>query len=55
VIVAAAGTGSFRRLERVSMALVAGSLLLIPIFFVVASWVYVTGGRRRPGRTRLTW
>ena len=35
VIVAAVSTGSFRRFERVSMALVAGSLLLIPIFFMV--------------------
>ncbi len=35
VIIAAVSTGSFRRFERVSMALVAGSLLLIPIFFMV--------------------
>jgi Mn2+/Fe2+ NRAMP family transporter len=35
VIIAAVSTGSFRRFERVSMALVAGSLVLIPIFFMV--------------------
>lgn len=35
VIVAAASTGSFRRFERVSLALVAGSLILIPIFLMV--------------------
>lgn len=34
-IMAAAGTGSFRRFERVSMVLVFGSLLLIPIFLEV--------------------
>ena len=35
VIIAAVSTGSFKRFERVSMVLVAGSLLLIPIFFMV--------------------
>jgi NRAMP (natural resistance-associated macrophage protein)-like metal ion transporter len=35
VIVAAASTGSFRRFERVCIALVAGSLVLIPIFLMV--------------------
>ena len=34
-IMLAAGTGSFRRFERVSMFLVFGSLLLVPIFLVV--------------------
>ena len=34
IIVAAASTGSFRRFERVCLALVAGSLLLIPIFLM---------------------
>ena len=32
IIVAAAGTGDFRRFERFSMVLVAGSLLLLPVF-----------------------
>jgi Mn2+/Fe2+ NRAMP family transporter len=36
VIVAAAGTGDFRRFERFSLLLVFGSLLLIPVFF----WVH---------------
>ena len=35
IVVAAASTGSFRRFERVCMALIAGSLLLIPIFVMV--------------------
>ena len=35
VIVGAASTGSFRRFERVCIALVVGSLLLIPIFLMV--------------------
>jgi len=35
VVVAAASTGSFKRFERICMALVAGSLLLIPIFVMV--------------------
>jgi len=34
-VVAAASTGSFRRFERVCMALVAGSLILFPIFVAV--------------------
>ncbi|WP_035059342.1 NRAMP family divalent metal transporter [Andreprevotia chitinilytica] len=34
-IMAAAGTGDFRRFERLSMALVFGSLLLVPIFLMV--------------------
>ncbi|HEX8937825.1 MAG TPA: NRAMP family divalent metal transporter [Sphingomicrobium sp.] len=34
-IVAAASTGSFRRFERVCLTLVAGSLVLIPIFLMV--------------------
>ena len=36
IIVAAAGTGDFRRFERFSMVLVAGSLLLLPVFL----WVH---------------
>ena len=35
VIVGAASTGSFRRFERVCMALVVGTLILIPIFLMV--------------------
>jgi NRAMP (natural resistance-associated macrophage protein)-like metal ion transporter len=35
LIVAAASTGDFRRFERFSMALVFGSLLLIPIYLIV--------------------
>ena len=35
VIAAAASTGSFRRFERVCLALVVGSLVLIPIFLMV--------------------
>ena len=35
IIVAAASTGSFRRFERVCIALVLGSLVLIPIFLMV--------------------
>ena len=35
IIVAAASTGSFRRFERVCIALVIGSLVLIPIFLMV--------------------
>jgi NRAMP (natural resistance-associated macrophage protein)-like metal ion transporter len=35
IIVAAASTGSFRRFERVCLALVVGSLVLIPIFLMV--------------------
>ena len=35
IIVAAASTGSFRRFERVCIALVVGSLVLIPIFLMV--------------------
>ena len=35
VIIGSASTGSFRRFERIAMALVAGSLLLIPIFLLV--------------------
>ena len=35
LIVAAASTGSFKRFERVCLALVAGSLLLVPIIFMV--------------------
>ncbi len=36
IIIAAAGTGDFRRFERFSMLLVFGSLLLVPVFF----WVH---------------
>ena len=36
VIIAAAGTGDFRRFERISMALVFASLLLVPVFL----WVH---------------
>jgi NRAMP (natural resistance-associated macrophage protein)-like metal ion transporter len=36
IIIAAAGTGDFRRFERFSLLLVFGSLLLIPVFF----WVH---------------
>ncbi len=35
VVVAAAGTGDFRRFERFSMLLVTGSLLLVPVFLLV--------------------
>src|SRR5580698_4935287 len=35
LIMMAAGTGNFRRFERFSMVLVAGSLLLIPLFIMV--------------------
>ena len=35
VVVAAASTGSFRRFERVCFVLVAGSLLLIPIYLMI--------------------
>lgn len=35
IIVAAASTGSFRRFERVCIALVAGSLVLIPVFLMI--------------------
>ncbi|MBV8462422.1 MAG: divalent metal cation transporter [Acidimicrobiales bacterium] len=34
-VIAAASTGSFRRFERVCLALVAGSLLLVPIYLMV--------------------
>jgi Mn2+/Fe2+ NRAMP family transporter len=42
VIVAAAFTGSFRRFERIAIAFCAGSLLLIPIYFMAHP---VLGGR----------
>ncbi|GAB7185779.1 Mn2+/Fe2+ transporter NRAMP family protein [Kitasatospora sp. Ki12] len=35
VIIASAFTGSFRRFERVAVALCAGSLLLVPVYFLV--------------------
>ncbi|MDH6114802.1 NRAMP (natural resistance-associated macrophage protein)-like metal ion transporter [Kitasatospora sp. MAP12-15] len=35
IIIASAFTGSFRRFERIAIALCAGSLLLIPIYFLV--------------------
>jgi NRAMP (natural resistance-associated macrophage protein)-like metal ion transporter len=35
IIIASAFTGSFRRFERIAVALCAGSLLLIPIYFLV--------------------
>lgn len=35
LVMAAASTGSFRRFERFSMILVAGSLLLVPVFFMI--------------------
>src|SRR6202789_3150130 len=35
VIVGAASTGSFRRFERFALALVFGSLLLVPVFFML--------------------
>ena len=35
LVMAAAGTGDFRRFERFAMILVAGSLLLIPVFLMV--------------------
>ncbi|KUL38061.1 hypothetical protein ADL22_19580 [Streptomyces sp. NRRL F-4489] len=35
VIIASAFTGSFRRFERVAIALCAGSLLLVPLYFMV--------------------
>lgn len=34
VVIGATSTGSFRRFERVSMALVFGSILLVPVFFM---------------------
>ncbi|MFS0718941.1 NRAMP family divalent metal transporter [Arthrobacter sp. 1P04PC] len=34
IVVAAASTGSFKRFERTCMVLVAGSLLLVPVFFL---------------------
>jgi Mn2+/Fe2+ NRAMP family transporter len=37
VVVAAAFTGSFRRFERIAVALCAGSLLLIPLYFMAHS------------------
>jgi Mn2+/Fe2+ NRAMP family transporter len=41
VVVAAAGTGDFRRFERFSMLLVAGSLLLVPVLL----WVHPPMGQ----------
>ncbi len=35
VIVGAVSTGSFRRFERICLALIAGSLVLIPIYLMV--------------------
>src|SRR5215467_5715866 len=35
IIIAAAGTGNFRRFERFSLLLVVGSLLLVPVFLIV--------------------
>ncbi|MFK0291905.1 NRAMP family divalent metal transporter [Streptomyces sp. NPDC090442] len=35
IVVMAASTGSFRRFERTAIALCAGSLLLVPIYFIV--------------------
>ncbi|GAA0372967.1 NRAMP family divalent metal transporter [Streptomyces blastmyceticus] len=35
IIIASAFTGSFRRFERVAIALCAGSLLLVPVYFMV--------------------
>ena len=35
LIMAAASTGDFRRFERFSMVLAAGSLLLIPLFLMI--------------------
>jgi len=35
LVMAAAGTGDFRRFERFAMVLVAGSLLLVPVFLMV--------------------
>ncbi|MEU2873311.1 NRAMP family divalent metal transporter [Streptomyces olivoreticuli] len=35
IIIASAFTGSFRRFERVAIALCAGSLLLVPVYFLV--------------------
>ena len=35
VVVASASTGDFRKFERISMVLVAGSLLLVPIFVLI--------------------
>ncbi|MGK4584010.1 NRAMP family divalent metal transporter [Kitasatospora sp. HPMI-4] len=35
IIIASAFTGSFRRFERIAVALCAGSLLLVPIYFMV--------------------
>src|ERR1700733_13137574 len=41
IIVAAAGTGDFRRFERFSLFLVFGSLLLVPVFF----WAHPPAGQ----------
>ena len=41
VIIAAAGTGNFRRFERFSLLLVIGSLLLVPVLF----WVHPPVGQ----------
>jgi len=35
LVMAAASTGNFRRFERFSLALVAGSLLLVPVFLII--------------------
>ena len=35
VVIASAFTGSFRRFERIAMALCAGSLLLVPVYFMI--------------------
>jgi Mn2+/Fe2+ NRAMP family transporter len=50
VILAAAATGSFRRFERIAVALCAGSLLLIPLFLVShPSGAAMTRGFAEPG------
>ncbi len=50
VVVAAASTGSFRRFERICFVLVAGSLLLIPIYVMVHPPVGADGTQLRgPG------
>ena len=50
VILAAAATGSFRRFERIAVALCGGSLLLIPLFLVShPSGAQMAGGFVTPG------
>ena len=50
LVMAAAGTGNFRRFERFSLLLVAGSLLLVPVFLMVhPPYGQIAGALARPG------